>query len=309
MNMIARHELWRKEYRGSRYMEFLSQEELETRAKDVFCNLMILSPKGQISLREMSRAGEYWIVIWTHLLEEFVIRYGPYPNGFTNGFIKDADVVVPSYPQPLRSKVAIDVIGGAKNGQLYKFSRMEFLEDSYKFGRFRISAASAYNDPSLNNAVRDDELSFVVSTRGEKILYNYNNEAMQSYGRVDHKLTSNTNYYVACFATNYTYREYDDFKANGCLVIKDARRFTAALLEAVSAQLTDYRCFASSVRYIDPLNSKPGDVDVFMAKHFRFSYQNEYRAVWVPNTDISVLEPVWVELGSMESYAELISLN
>lgn len=36
MNMIARHELWRKEYRGSRYMEFLSQEELETRAKDVF---------------------------------------------------------------------------------------------------------------------------------------------------------------------------------------------------------------------------------------------------------------------------------
>jgi hypothetical protein len=39
--------------------------------------------------------GEAWMVLFTHLLEEFGLRYGPYPNGFTNGFMRSAPMPIP----------------------------------------------------------------------------------------------------------------------------------------------------------------------------------------------------------------------
>ncbi|MEP1584240.1 MAG: hypothetical protein ABJK18_16990, partial [Marinobacter sp.] len=82
--VMTRNEFWRLSYRRDRYLEFLSQDELEARACDVMGNMTFLSAKGQIGLRAFAEGGEYWMRLWTHTLEEFVLRYGPYPNGFTN---------------------------------------------------------------------------------------------------------------------------------------------------------------------------------------------------------------------------------
>ena len=158
---MVKHEFWRQQYRKDRYMEFLLSEEVEERTKDIFTNIMLLSNKGQISLHNMDGVGEYWMILFTHVLEEFQFRYGPYPNGFINGFLKSADIIKPTFPEPPKAKSAIESIGGLKPNQLYKFGKAIHLNEMFGKGKIRISPASFYNDASLNNAIRDDELSFV----------------------------------------------------------------------------------------------------------------------------------------------------
>ncbi len=86
---MRRHELWRQQYRLSgRYMQHLKEEELQQRARDVFNNLIQLNHEPKISL-PVPREGEKWMILWTHVLEEFVIRFGPFPSGFENGFMKN----------------------------------------------------------------------------------------------------------------------------------------------------------------------------------------------------------------------------
>lgn len=306
MGGIRNSDMWRLQYRNNRYMSILSSKELEVRCNDILCNLTILSPVGQVSFREINAEGKYWLVAWTHVLEEFALRYGPYPSGFKNGFTKGADMVSPTFPAPPTSKVVIDAIGGVPASALYKFGKYKYLSESLKRGRFRIAPASIYNDPSLNSAVRDDELSFVISKRTMGVKFRGAHNSLRAFGRIDKKLVSNTNYYVICFATDYTLREYDDFEADACLVIKEPTRFVRDLMTVVSEKLPDFTSSASSVKYVDPLNCEELDINLYMCKHFRYTYQNEYRAIWVPKTPTSELEAISVELGSLEGYVDLL---
>lgn len=153
---MVSHKYWRAEYRKHRYMEFLSKTDLEERTKQVLSNMTILSKEGKISLHGINHTGIYWLQIWTHICEEFALRFGPYPNGFTSGFIKNAEMVNPSFPEKPKAVSAIHSIGGAKNGSLYKFGKYKYLKSMYEKGNVRIAPASYYNDPSLNSAIRDD---------------------------------------------------------------------------------------------------------------------------------------------------------
>ena len=306
---MVRHEIWRQEYRKHRYMEYLSCEELVDRTKDILANMTTLTEKGQLGLHGLGTVGQYWMIIWTHLLEEFVLRYGPYPNGFTDGVLKDASIVNTTYPEPPCSKTSIDGIGGVKPNQLYKFGKYEHLIEMIKRGRIRIAPASYYSDPSLNKAIRDDELSIQVQKRADRIrIKNIEGEKIPAFGSVKYKLTSNTNYFVHCFSAGYTYREFDDFEANACVVISEPTTLFKKMMRAARKALPDYDGFASQIKYIDPLNCEPGCVDIFFAKHFKYSYQNEVRVIWLPKIPVEKIEPFFIEIGSMEKYAKLIRI-
>lgn len=268
-----------------------------------------LTPKGQIGLHGLNDDGIFWIIKWTHILEEFTLRYGPYPNGFSDGFLKDVSIVNPTYPNIPPSKIAIDQVDGLKEGYIYKFGKNEHLDPMFKHGRIRISPASLYNDPSLNKAIQDDELSFSVSSRSDNLVIRKNDdEIIPTYGNVTFHLKSNTNYYVHCFASKYTFREYDDFEANACIVISKPRVLFQKMMKAVSKKIHDFSGFASPVKYLDPLTCNPQDVDILFSKHFRYSYQNEVRTIWVPPLPIQHLEPLYIDIGCMENYAQIIRL-
>ncbi len=85
---MKRHEMWRMQYQARRYMEHQSVDDIGQRVRDVILNQMILTEESKIGLHPINEEGVYWMVMWTHLLEEFSIRYGPYPAGFDKGFIK-----------------------------------------------------------------------------------------------------------------------------------------------------------------------------------------------------------------------------
>ncbi|WJM81070.1 hypothetical protein [Pectobacterium brasiliense] len=304
---MRNQEYWELEYLNNRYMRHLSEQELQERTIDIMDNITTLTEKGQLGLHCSEESGHYWLILWTHIIKEFNLRYGPYPNGFTNGFIKNADIVKPTYPSPPNSKLAIDSIGGIERNQLYKFGRYEHLSKMFKHGIIRISPASSYNDPSLNKAIRDDELSFDINrVTNNVIVLNSKRKTIPSFGVVKFSLKSNTNYYVHCFSSGYNFREYDDFEADACIVIKEPRQFIKNLFKHAKKHLPDYDYFASHVKYLDPLNCEPNDVDLFYCKHFKYSYQNEFRAIWIPKSPTFKLEPIFIEIGSMEKYAKLI---
>lgn len=290
-------------------MEYLSDLELRVRAKDIMLNMATLTPKGQIGLHELNDDGIFWMIKWTHVLEEFVLRYGPYPNGFSDGSMKNFSIVKPTYPDIPPSKKAIDQVDGLKEGYLYKFGSRKYLEPMFKKGEIRVAPASFYSDPSLNKAMRDDELSFSVSSRPDNLVIKDNSgEVISTFGNVTFHLKSKTNYYVHCFASKYTFREYDDFEANACIVISHPRVLFQKMMRAVSKKTSGFKGFASPVKYLDPLSCNPMDVDILFCKHFKYSYQNEVRTIWVPPSPIQNLEPLYIEVGSMEKYAQIIYL-
>lgn len=305
---MENHEAWRINYRKNRYMEFLSTDNLEQRLNDIFSNLMILSPEGKISLREVNGNGLYWMILWTDILEEFVIRYGPYPNGFENDFIKKLEIVKPDLK--IEAKKAIDKIGGIKNDCIYKYSKVKYNLETLKNGKLRIAPATYYKDSSLNYAIKDDELVFDILHHPKDILITNtrNNKKIEPISNVKTTYELNTNYYVQCFSTEYTYREYDDFEADSCLIIYDIERFILKVKEQLLAKYKNFDFFVGKVDYIDPLKYK-NEPNVFFSKHFKYSYQNEYRIVFVPKKSILDLKEFFIEIGSIEEYAKVIEIK
>lgn len=312
--LITRNDSWRAEYRRRRYLADLSRADLNKRFEDVVNNMVVLTEGGQLGLRPMKKPyrddrGMYWMILWTHILEEFCLRYGPYPNGIDDGSLRKIDIVKPSFPDIPKAVTAIAGIDHKNKEYFYKFGREEFLHQSLKRGIFRISPASCYADPSLNKAMQDDELNItlIMPSMDVKITSSkLKNETIKPFGNVQCTLTAASNYYVYCIASAYTYREYDDFDADSCLVVKDPRLFTRKIMQSVGSALNGFNGFASHVKYIDPFNTHPNSVDVFFSKHFRYAYQNEYRLMWVPAEPVRDLAPIFIEIGSIEDIAELI---
>jgi len=308
---MKRAEAWQLAYQMDRYMKHLSNIELEARAKDIFANQAILTEKGQIGLAvEPGGMGPYWMCLWTHVCVEMAIRHGPFPNGFTNGFIKSASIVRPSFPDPPKALKAIETVGGPRKGDLYKFGLAKYLIPAFERGVIRIAPASIYKDPSLNPAIRDDELSISISMRpGTVTIGKPMGSSVAPFGSVRFDYAAKTNYYVSCFASQYTYREFDDFEADACLVIREPRTLIRNMMKAVRARLPAFRGFACPVVYLDPLNADPTAVDVVTCKHFRYAYQNEYRVVWVPEPFTNDLDPFEIEIGNMSAFATLIQIT
>lgn len=94
-----------------------------------------------------------------------------------------------------------------------------------------------------------------------------------------------------------------------CLLITDPHAFLQKIAYATAQRLPGWISDARGVKYIDPLNATIRDVEVCFSKHFRYAYQKEYRIAWLPPEDREKLEPIELEIGSLEDCAELISLE
>jgi len=296
------HELWKSKYKQNRYMEFLSNEELKVRNNDIFYNLMILSPEGKISFREINSDGKYWMGLWIEILEEFKLRNENYQNNFS----KEIFILKPDLKT--KAKIAIEKVGGIKDKCIYKYGKYKYNLDSLKNGKFRISPASSYNDSSLNHAIKDNELVFDIihDPKNTSITNTKNNLKINptSNIKITHELK--TDYYVQCFSLGYTYREFTDFNCDSCLVIYDINKFIQKINEALNKKRSDFDF--DTVQYIDPLQYKDDPI-VFFSKHFKYSYQNEFRIVLIPKEPSTNLEEFYIEIGSMEEYAKLIVIN
>jgi hypothetical protein len=316
---MPRHEHWRLQYRQRRYIEHLSDDELRQRAADVFCVYMELTDNAKIAPWPIRDGGECWLILWTHVLEEFSLRFGPYPNGFQKGSFDNAPFPDPRSSLAAPGAAVVRQLSGLKSPYLVKYGKYEHLHRMITRGEVRISPAALYADPSLNPALRDDELALFIQPNPREFRMDVLDGVTRKYkGRihaVDNKLfrRSQSNYYVYCLSKRLAPRLFVDFRADACVVIQDPKRFEAAVIAAMNEALPDWIGNGEAVMYLDPLNSTLDDLDVFTRKHFRFAYQREYRLVWLPRSNVKygvqALQPVFLSLNDLADYCSVHRLE
>ena len=310
-NTIA--DTWRRLYRENRYCRHLSQSELSQRLRDVFLNNLRLTPKAKVGLHPMEKGGLRGMETFTHVLEEMALRHGPYPNGLTEDVFHREPI--PNFVGELGRKAADALASkGLTAGDVFiKFGKTVHMKALIDEGALRIQPASFYRAPGHNGAVRDDERNLSVGfvlTREQVLRVAINpQDVPDSLGeqRVDINYAAGSNYWLYCVTNSLEERLFVDFEADACVIIKDRERFKQ-LLRSAAKKLVGVSQEDGNANYIDPVMPQSPDVDVPMSKHFRYSYQDEYRFIWMPTIPVENLSHVDLRLGSLEDFAELVVL-
>jgi hypothetical protein len=296
-------------------MEHLKEDDLQQRAKDVFNNLISLDEESKISLPKLSSETEKWMILWKHVLEEFAIRFGSYPSGFTTGFIKNARIPDPRSPLALKAADAVKTTSLPQGDYFFKYGKSKYLKQALNEKRIRIAPASSYDDPSLNPAVRDKELELSIYPLPSEVkMKAYNGKTGKYKGDIHPKdliytKRSKTNYYVYCLSLSFAPRLFLDFDADACLVIRKPAEFEETILSIFESKMKDWSGVGQRVVYIDPLNCSMADINVFSSKHFRYAYQREYRFIWLPPNPEQILDDIFIEVPNIEEYYYLVNLS
>jgi hypothetical protein len=310
--MHVNHNIWASEYRARRYMEHLNEEELIQRLADVVENLTEMNSEGRLYLSHPSGESTHFLMLWSHILEEYVIRGAGYEPGITMGRIP---LPRSEWPHSAQAAAALRKAKLRPQSYLLKYGKQKYLEPMYANGLIRIAPASSYEDSSLNSAIQDKELEMTVELLpSETTLTARDGRTGESKGVINPignvKMThlSKTDYYVYCLSSAYDIRLFDKFDADCCLVINEPKEFIRRLLSCFDKQLPGWSSWDQSVAYVDPLLITGGELDVFFSKHFRYSYQREYRIVWLPPSRFDKLASIHLTLGPLDDCCKLLVL-
>jgi hypothetical protein len=225
---------------------------------------------------------------------------------------------IPKYdwPSVQRAIKQIRSISYSEDGALFKYGKEKFLRPMVETGSIRIMAAATYDDPSLNPAIRDSELEIsLISLPSEVRLQAFDGKTgkpkgiIRPTGNVIWTERARSNVYVYCLASRFDPRMFGDFEADSCVVIKDPVRFVETIQAEWDRRFEEWAGVALPVSYIDPFGDYTSEPDVYFSKHFRYGYQREFRLVWLPPTPSEDLDPVFLDIGSLKDYCELISLE
>jgi hypothetical protein len=311
---MTQQEMWRQKYRLRPYLAHSSEQDVAARLRYLIENVTMLQADGKTGFLPLEPDGKHWYELIEHVQEEYGRRKANPPDGFLKG------ALVPNPTTPI-ARAAIRAIRSTsvppEGTYLVKLGKREHMLDFYKRGRLKISPASSYSDPSLNLAVRDDELS--ISTYGlqsevliEAFDPNTGERLMATHpiGNMTYTSRTRTDYYVYCMGVSLDFRLFGDFGYNACVIVREHAAFEDRLSRAIDAELPGWGGIAGPVRYIDPFDCKKDDIDVYFTKHHKYWYQREYRFACLPQGHpASALKPFFVELGSMRDICRLVVLD
>jgi hypothetical protein len=312
--LLPRHITWRRQYDAHRYARHLSQPELNRRIRDVFLNLLRVNQEAKIDWGPITSEAAVWVEKWTHVLEEMQLRHGPYPAGITRDILHFEPF--PNFASDLAEKAAKRLSSlGLKRGDVFiKFGKRVHMEGLYESGALRIQPASYFAQADHNGAVKDDELTRTLSlvlSRDEvvKVVKNPQDVPQDAPDqRIDVKIRFPTDYWLYCVTNSVEPRLFVDFNADSCVVIRDRPRFARLLVEACRQQLSGTAMCNGTATYIDPLLPRTARIFVPFAKHFGYTYQDEYRFCWLPHARVKRAAHVDVRIGNLKDFADLITL-
>lgn len=302
------HERWRMEYRKRRYMEHLNDADLALRLRDVMKNSLTLTKNGQIGLLNEPLT---WLELFTHVHEEYGLR-GGVPPGVMNDFTPPT----PTHPGVPPGMAAFERASTLTSPYLVKYGQAAHIKAMYERGVIRVSPASSYDDPSLDPARRDNELSVVYEVHPKEAELRVQKpdgtpgEEIDLVGnlRLEYSFPEGYDYYVFCMSSGVDLRLFGDFQSDACLLILDPEQFFERLMKAFEVAIKGWTGIGLPVRYVDPLNPPRGNPDPALVKHFRYWYQKEHRLVWIPKigTPLTKLAPITLEVGPLHDIAELL---
>lgn len=309
------HMRWRKDYEKNRFCRHLSEEELQQRVRDIVLNMLILTPEGKVGLGSPENEESLrWMYKWTQVLQEMQLRYGPYPNGFTNGFMKRDRL--PDFVGELGKKAACIFAERKLDSEkvIVKYGKSEHMGALIARGQLRIQPASYFAAHDHNGAIRDDELNLAVSVvlaREEVLALVVNpQDVAENSGDQTFKVNyhSKSDYWLYCVTRSLEPRLFVDFGADACVIIKDRVAFAERLQRVAALKLDANTALSGEAMYVDPHQPSTAKIPLPLAKHFRYSYQQEVRFAWLPHAPAKTLTPVDIEIGPLDDIVEFISL-
>jgi hypothetical protein len=297
-------------YYGRRYMEHLTAEQLGQRLSHLSDNAIRLSPSGERSFRTFG----HWIDLWSDIEEEYRLRGLKMPD--YRDVLEHRRSIWAERAAAVRERDAL-FLAQLSGSYLFRYGEAEFIRKAHERGGIRMKAASSYDDPSLNPAIRDNELEieleFLPGEFGIQVQDKTTGEWRDLVPVGAAKATYSTgDYYVYCLSRTYGPRLFDAFEPqsqyDACLVIKDVPAFIESVSSAINRSGQKIRSGkAGLVSYIDPLNPSGWEPDVVGCKHFRFAYQQEYRITATPGSN-EVLKSIDLDLGDISGFTEAIYL-
>lgn len=305
------HEVWRHTYLSYPYLIGAPDDRVAERFKAIFMNLNELSPEGKLSLVPMEVTDEY-MQVFTHMLEEYVARRDGHPP---DRVIAEARMPLLKYfedgtPVGMRMFEGYEV---PETPILVKYGKRQFLEPMFQRGELRLANAGLYNDAGFLDAVRDDETSrtFFIPTFRERLAGKTHLEMAghrQPFDDDDIVLPLVfDDYFLFSLCEHIHYRMPTDFEADAAIVIRDPALFKQRFISTFLAKFPGWTPMEGNVVYYDPYRDYTKFRVPEMAKHFGYAYQKEARIVFrPPQKAVFPLEPVYLTIGSMSDYADLV---
>jgi hypothetical protein len=309
----------RESYRDHRYLQDLAEDELLKVCRDTFRNFMTINLEGKASPLSLDHPRHwYWRVRLLHTLEEFSIRFGPYPNGFDDSFVTSIKLPRPDSFRVEKAASAIDSQLLARGEYLVKYGQKSHLFGMLDKGLVRIAPASSYAEFEKNDAISDTELKFTCQFYNSPLELISQHAAVPptlAAGKFIHgtallELTMREDYYLFCLSASYDPRLFDDFESDACMIIDSPIEFRDRLMRCVADKTQCKGWNFSAVTYVDPFSIPDPSLHPFLRKHHRYAYQDEVRAVWQMQKGCGHnLDPIFVELGSLRDIARVILID
>ena len=330
------HNEWASEYIGNQYCRFESRKELNQRWQDIQVNTQVLKPSGKIGLTD----DPLWFQLGQHVITEMLLRGEPlnetnlHPDVPIAGRFLDGELCAKAAEVVARN--------GSQDGVVVKYGKSEHMKSLFEDGLIYLNSASAYDGPTHNPAVRDDERAIEFRgaySQADAEGHYFNREtAPENVGAlsrdrelkfslifdcptstedecVNHRVHMRTDYWMFCMANVLDQRLFTDFEADSCVIIQRDPFLRRLDQHADSAPWNTTKYFAN-VQYVDPLGAFPGtreclingSLHVYLTKLFRYAYQHEVRFVCIPPEIEDGLRPHQLQMGSLKNIAEYVQL-
>lgn len=188
--------------------------------------------------------------------------------------------------------------------KLFRYSEHQWAVKSLLEGEFRLVPASDYRDLEADRARQDDELVRRQSSRGEDVVITNlsTGQPIKVIGDVNYRQEIGTNYYTICMSSAWNPLLFDEFKGStSCLVFHDTNEFCELVHHHADKLLKGWVGWDAAVSYLSKSPHGPA-----FSKPWTYLTQKEWRFAWLPPERTQTLEPLFIRLGNIERFAELV---
>lgn len=309
---LARHDWWRLAYYKQPYLLLEDDKDILERFSDLFTNSLDINHEGKIGISPMMEDDARFARLFTEIIEETNTRGILHRDSLGEGREQIQAYFKNGTPLGVEMFKGIEK---TEDSWLLKFSQKEFINDMYKYGRFRISPASYYAKGSHIRAVKDLEtarnyrLKAINDILKGNSSFEFQGQKIEIKNGVVPIEFSMNDYYLFCTCKEISRRMPTDFEADSVLIIKNKKEFIDRLKNEMLISYPDWEFLERDVYYYDPYNDLPTDPNQEFYKHLAYAYQKEHRCILRPKRPTSeTLKTFFVEIGSLEDIAEVVTV-
>ena len=267
-------EVWVQEYAASQYLREQSDNALQQRYEALTSNLWSTDAAGNVTAPRNSGHRQELLRLITHVLCEQSHRAQSPSISLDEGAIRRT---ASAAYQPPKLKTPFV-------GSLFcfaKFGRRDHVRNAFENGVLRVAPASAFDDPSLNAAQRDNELLHWTVTPNEQLMVKlYGKDANGDEIEIPvqkkelFRGRSVLDFYVWCCGLGYEARLFYEFQAEAVLVIRDMDKFRSRFAIAMEKEIPGWTMKDGPLAYYDPYNRRPEQLVPIYMKNIRYLKTN-----------------------------------